>query len=456
MTLDILMALVWCRVRAAGAAHGRPQPGLFEEVVWRMLPELASKEMPGRTGVEARTGAGRFRPLAPLWGLLLAAIAAGLLGMASNPRALSLSAALGLSLVAGLVWPWFCLKGVSIAAVPERERVHAGEYLLLRVQLRNVWPWGIYGLELVQEGAWENDRAVPGEEGKAAWEMISLRAREVTVRTWAVYVGRRGYYAGEDLWVACAFPFGIWSARRRIALCRAVLVWPAVLPLEGAPTFAGGTAVVGGNVAAAPGDVGDVTGVRPYRSGEPLRRVHWVQSARHHRWIALEREAEVAPIVHLVIDHRLFAAGDAVCGEWEWLLRIAASVGVAAFRGGALVGLRIGRSHLRPAGDGYARHRLLDFLAVLPGKPDLSEPPPAPLVGLPGGVVLVVTPNADYLAAWRAVYRHVSGIVWQEASTLESPDGTGDLPRQRGAAWRVRSGAAAADLLAAWEGWCRA
>ena len=50
-----------------------------------------------------------------------------------------------------------------------------------------------------------------------------------------------------------------------------------------------------------PGTWGDVLGVRPYRRGDVLRRIHWPQSARHGQLVVCEVQAS-RPSVQIVLD----------------------------------------------------------------------------------------------------------------------------------------------------------
>ena len=62
------------------------------------------------------------------------------------------------------------------------------------------------------------------------------------------------------------------------------------------------------------GQWGDPLGVRPYRRGDPLRRVHWVLTARHGELIVRELQSNAVPRVQIVLDahpaaHRRLGAG---------------------------------------------------------------------------------------------------------------------------------------------------
>jgi uncharacterized protein (DUF58 family) len=115
------------------------------------------------------------------------------------------------------------------------------------------------------------------------------------------------------------------------------------------------------------GDSGDVLGVRPYRRGDPRRRIHWAQTARHDRLIVCERQALSSPRAQVVLDadpavHR----GAGANGSREWAIRLAASLVEGLLKQGVSVeAVWGGRVFPADAGDTH-RKRLLDSLARLP------------------------------------------------------------------------------------------
>ena len=75
------------------------------------------------------------------------------------------------------------------------------------------------------------------------------------------------------------------------------------------------------------GHWGDPLGVRPYRRGDPLRRVHWGLTARHGELIVRELQSNAVPRVQIVLDaHPAAHAGSGPDGSREWAIRVAASL----------------------------------------------------------------------------------------------------------------------------------
>jgi uncharacterized protein (DUF58 family) len=117
------------------------------------------------------------------------------------------------------------------------------------------------------------------------------------------------------------------------------------------------------------GDSGDILGVRPYQRGDPRRRIHWAQTARHDQLIVCERQAISRPRAQVVLDanaeiHR----GSGRSGSREWAIRIAASLVESLLRQGVSVeAVWNGRLFPADAGDLH-RRKLLDSLARLPAE----------------------------------------------------------------------------------------
>ncbi|WP_165249969.1 DUF58 domain-containing protein, partial [Paludisphaera soli] len=145
-----------------------------------------------------------------------------------------------------------------------------------------------------------------------------------------------------------------------------------------------------------PGTSGDLLGVRPYRRGDSLRRVHWPQSARHETLIVCELECRATPVVQVVLD--LDAAAHAGTGpesSREWAIRVAASYAEDWIGQGAEVELIFG-AKIVSAGPGSTvarRNRVLDALARIDEEP---APPLGDLLRSPacrafeGGLRIIV------------------------------------------------------------------
>jgi uncharacterized protein (DUF58 family) len=108
--------------------------------------------------------------------------------------------------------------------------------------------------------------------------------------------------------------------------------------------------------------------VRPYRRGDPLRRIHWPQTARHDRLVVCELQRQAAPALQVVLDvHDDVHSGPGPDGSREWAIRIAASFLERGIEQGADVEAVLGGRAVAPRGGSVATRRalVLDALAEI-------------------------------------------------------------------------------------------
>jgi uncharacterized protein (DUF58 family) len=188
---------------------------------------------------------------------------------------------LALPVLAGLV-VGAAAAGLRVDREVEPARVRAGDACRVRV-VATGWP-GRLGLlaplDLVAEsGAGELGMAVTGRWRRApgGWERPA-RVPEVS----------RGAHRLPPPAVTLRDPFGLVTAVRRGTAEGTVLAVPAAPDLA-APFWLGAGGRALGTGATGPARRGEeIEGVRDYRPGDPLSRVHWPQTARRGRLQAKE------------------------------------------------------------------------------------------------------------------------------------------------------------------------
>ncbi|MGE3818104.1 MAG: DUF58 domain-containing protein [Isosphaeraceae bacterium] len=302
--------------------------------------------------------------------LALAVVASALCGMFLHPRAFLLAAGLAAVLVVGTVWPWIAVRGLSGTLTFSRARVREGETVTTRVALRNRMPWGAWGVT-IREAFPDGDRGLKASLAQAAgWR--------TTEACWEWEPACRGEYPRSILRITSAFPFGLWEASRQLAVSAPLLVWPRTFSVGPIPEAANGESGDGLAPRNKPGTSGDLLGVRPYRRGDAIRRIHWPQTARHGELVVCELQAIAVPRVQVVLDIGTDeGAGSDPDGLREWSIRVAASFAedwigqgaeVELLCGGEAVSARAGTVRTRQA-------RILDALARLQpdGQPSLQD-----------------------------------------------------------------------------------
>lgn len=156
--------------------------------------------------------------------------------------------------------------------------------------------------------------------------------------------------------VQSSFPFGFVRRWRDLPLPGEVLVFPraAHRPTPALPAGPGDEPTARGAAA----DDGEFAGLRPWRPGDPLRRVHWPTSARVGSPMIVARTAEGAERLELRLDPAL--TGDP---REDAIRRLTGRV-EAHFARGDAVGLEVDAEVLPARAGGVWRRRLLTALAL--------------------------------------------------------------------------------------------
>jgi uncharacterized protein (DUF58 family) len=330
----------------------------------------------------------------PLGTLGMAAIASFLCGLVLHPRGFVIFFGLLAVIGLGVVWPWLSVRGLSGTLSFDRERVREGETVVVRMSVRNRMPWDAWGL-VVDAGFRERSRG-DGPDGSASG-LVRAPGWRSTGTAWEFVPERRGLYPLRTPRIATGFPFGIWGATRPLALSSHLLVWPRTFPVGSISEVAGGRDLDGPSLRDRPGPTGDILGVRPYRRGDSLRRIHWPQTARHDQLVVCEVQSRAVPRVQVILDlHDDAHAGSGPDGSREWAIRVAASFLERGIEQGAEVeAVFDGRTILPKGGSvGSRRARVLDELARIESNgfwtlDDLLDLPSCRLI--PDGFRIIVT-----------------------------------------------------------------
>lgn len=336
----------------------------------------------------------------PAAALALAGATSLACGLFIHPRALILGAGIAAVLMIGAIWPWLSVLGLAGELGFDAPRAREGVPTTGRLTVRNRAIWDAWGLT-IRETSEADAVGAPG--------MAVASGRRTTEASWQVVFDRRGVHPESPPRLACGFPFGLLNATRPLATSTRVVVWPATFPVGVIPDAAGSRVADGVAVAPRAGTTGEPMGVRPYRRGDSIRRIHWPQSARHGTLIVCELESYATPEVQVVIDvHPDAHAGTGRDGSLEWAVRVAASFAEDWIGKGAEVELVFGETTVSAAAGsiGTRRSTSLDALARLQmdGSRLLSEVLEGPACSRrsSGLRVVVATDRSDRTASARA------------------------------------------------------
>jgi len=214
--------------------------------------------------------------------------------------------------VAAWIQARLTLDGLSITRALSQTYAHLGDTFELVYELKNSSSFGKLWLEISEESNWPE--ALPGR-------VLSIGGGGKT-RKWKVLAKaiRRGRYKVGPIVLRSGDPFGLFPREARVATESLMLVYPRVVPL---PHWRLPGSVLEGGILTGQRSLQStsmVMGIREYRPGDAMNRIHWPSSMRHRTlqvkefeldktadlWLYLERAVTVAAsIVRKALDdHR--------------------------------------------------------------------------------------------------------------------------------------------------------
>jgi uncharacterized protein (DUF58 family) len=141
-----------------------------------------------------------------------------------------------------------------------------------------------------------------------------------------VLVDRRGVHEFSPLALTSRAPFGFFRRQRQLFIPTRALVYPEVRPLKRLDLL---DKQIAPEVTKQRAGIGyEVIGVRPFRTGDSGRHIHWRSVARTGQLISKEFADEAQPGLSLALDlyaHPFFST-DSKHVPFEWLVKVAASI----------------------------------------------------------------------------------------------------------------------------------
>ena len=167
----------------------------------------------------------------------------------------------------------------------------------------------------------------------------------------------RGVLRLQGFRISTRYPFGLFSKSLELERPAETLVYPGLEACALRTARSGEDEGRATEARPAPGS--EISGLRDFRAGDPLRRIHWRASLRRRSLVVRESEGEHRTEQEVRLRTQGVEPGDA----FESAVRRAASEAVALLEAGASVALYTD-SHRFAAADGpVQRTRLLSFLA---------------------------------------------------------------------------------------------
>jgi len=179
-----------------------------------------------------------------------------------------------------------------------------------------------------------------------------------------------GIYAVGPLTLAASDPFGLFHAERSVPDVTPFAVFPRVWSVAGIEKLGARPSLSPREVTSTrPGQSLAYLGVRDFRPGDDLRRIHWPATARRGAPVVKEHEVDLVPYFTLLVDlDRSHRAGTGLKSTIEYLVRTSAClVWTAASRGDLVQVLGEGARTLEvPPGAGtlHATQALYELIQV--------------------------------------------------------------------------------------------
>lgn len=238
----------------------------------------------------------------PFWCLVMALVLSVAVGIFVNTQVLLLTGILIVLAMLGTLLPWVTVRGLECRVRLDQQRGRAGNALLVRLRIRNRFPWPAWGLSLIRGFCADSVTGSCEGTNHAGVSLARIPGWSTQEFTWTFVPDTHGQYPLHPPELETGFPFGLIRCACSITSEGRTIVWPAALDLAGVPDSA--TIRCHDNTPAdnSAGDFGDLLGTRFFRHGDSLRRIHWAQTARQQKLIVCERQAMARSQVRLLVD----------------------------------------------------------------------------------------------------------------------------------------------------------
>ena len=204
----------------------------------------------------------------------------------------------------------------------------------VQLDLENPWFWPRFFLSASYEA--------PMEEPSSRWQrfFVANLSGHGTVRLVSqLTCYRRGLHSLGPVTIESQVPFGLFRRRRPKEAPLSVLVYPRAYPMRGLALVEGAQGASQHPRRARSGQ--EIIGSREYYPGDPLRHIHWRNTARLRKLVVKEVEDTAERALTVAFDATR-SVGEGRVTTLEYSIKLAASLGLHAVSSGESVRLLAG------------------------------------------------------------------------------------------------------------------
>jgi len=280
-------------------------------------------------------------------------------------------------LILSIVMSWHSLRSLQVereVLLPRSSQWQLGGPMEdgtveVRLKITNRGRLARHFIKLVEDCPFDHP-----DKRRKAFLIASIKPRATTSFTYQATCYRRGYYPAAAVTVQSGGPLGLVVRRRTLPLPLNLAVYPCFYPMVGLPVSEAVWADWGHGVRSNVAD--EFYGSREYRYGDPLKHIHWRNTARLGDFMLKEFEQARQGSVTVVFDNgQDYGKGRETTLEYS--IKIAASLARLCADSGRSIDILVGEKPRRGAGWPEA----MEFLAhlettgksCLAGMVDLAE-----------------------------------------------------------------------------------
>lgn len=243
----------------------------------------------------------------PIGWLLTAAAAAALVGVSVGPQGWVVFGVILAVILLGVAWPAVQMWASQANLVVSQPRGMEGQPLRITLRITNHLPFPLWGLMIGERFlqptlSHDPEDTADDESPETMAALARVPAWSITEFHWDFPPTSRGHFPRSGARLATGFPFGVWQSSRWITCEQTAIVWPHVPQLRDALIVKQLQAVGEQAYEDRAGEEGDFLGLRAYRDGDALRKIHWPQTVRSGNLVVRESEKAVNRQLTILVD----------------------------------------------------------------------------------------------------------------------------------------------------------